>query len=80
MTKNNFPIYLSLATIFGVLIGVFMNGNNSKFSLSSNTQNEAKIRRLMDYIDQNYVDTINTNKKKKYKTKEVSFKISKKVR
>ena len=61
MTKNNFPIYLSLATIFGVLIGVFMNGNNSKFSLSSNTQNEAKIRRLMDYIDQNYVDTINTS-------------------
>lgn len=61
MTKNNFPIYLSLATIFGVLIGVFINGNNSKFSLSSNTQNEAKIRRLMDYIDQNYVDTINTS-------------------
>ena len=26
-----------------------------------------------------YVDTINGNKKKKYKTKEVSFKISKKI-
>ena len=60
MTKNNSPIYLSLATIFGVLIGIFVNGNNSEFSLNSNTKNEAKIRRLMDYIDQNYVDTINT--------------------
>ena len=61
MTKNNSPIYLSLATIFGVLIGIFVNGNNSEFSLNSNTKNEAKIRRLMDYIDQNYVDTINTS-------------------
>ena len=61
MSKNNFPIYLSLATIFGVLIGIFMNGNSSGFALNSNTKNEAKIRRLMDYIDQNYVDTINTS-------------------
>ena len=61
MSKNNFPIYLSLATIFGVLIGVFMNGNSSGFSLNSNSKNEAKIRRLMDYIDQNYVDTVNTS-------------------
>ena len=60
MTKNNFPVYLSLATVFGILIGVFINGNNAGFSLNSNTKNEAKIRRLMDYIDQNYVDTINT--------------------
>ena len=60
MNKNNIPIYLSLATVFGILIGVFINGNNSSFTLNSNTKNEAKIRRLMDYIDQNYVDTINT--------------------
>lgn len=60
MTKNNFPIYLSIATIFGILIGVFINGNSNGFSLNPNTKNEAKIRRLMDYIDQNYVDTINT--------------------
>ena len=61
MSKNNFPIYLSLATIFGVLIGVFMNGNSNGFSLKPNSKNEAKIRRLMDYIDQNYVDTVNTS-------------------
>ena len=61
MNRNNIPIYLSLATVFGILIGVFINGNNSSFTLNSNTKNEAKIRRLMDYIDQNYVDTINTS-------------------
>jgi len=61
MNKNNIPVYLSLATVFGILIGVFINGNNSSFTLNANTKNEAKIRRLMDYIDQNYVDTINTS-------------------
>ncbi len=61
MNKNNFPIYLSLATIFGIFIGFFMNEGGQGFSLKSNTKNEAKIRRLMEYIDQNYVDTINTN-------------------
>ncbi len=61
MNKNNFPIYLSIAAIFGIFIGFFMNGGDRGFSLSSNAKNEAKIRRLMEYIDQNYVDTINTN-------------------
>lgn len=62
MNKNNFPIYLSIATIFGILIGFFLDTGNQGFSFGSNTKNEAKIRLLMDYIDQNYVDTINTNK------------------
>ncbi len=61
MIKKKFPIYLSIATIFGVFIGVFFNGGNHGLSLNSNTKNEAKIRLLMDYIEQNYVDTINTN-------------------
>ena len=61
MNKNNFPIYLSLAIVFGILIGTFFSGGNNSLSLNSNSKNEAKIRRLMDYIDQNYVDTIDTN-------------------
>jgi len=61
MNKNNFPIYLSLAVVFGILIGVFFNGGNNRLSMNSNSKNEAKIRRLMDYIDQNYVDSVNTD-------------------
>tara|TARA_B110000003_G_scaffold172618_1_gene172206 strand:- start:50064 stop:51635 length:1572 start_codon:yes stop_codon:yes gene_type:complete len=60
MTKNNFPIYLSIATVLGILIGVFFNGSSNGLLIGSNSKNEAKIRRLMDYIDQNYLDTINT--------------------
>jgi len=60
MNKNNFPIYLSLATIFGILIGTFFSGGSSGLSLSGNSKNEAKIKRLMDYIERDYVDEVNT--------------------
>lgn len=61
MNKNNFPIYLSLATIFGILIGTFFSGSSSGFSLGGSSKNEAKIKRLMDYIERDYVDNVNTD-------------------
>ncbi len=61
MNKNNFPIYLSLATIFGILVGTFFSGGNNTLSFSGNSKNEAKIKRLMDYIDRDYVDDVNTD-------------------
>ena len=60
MNRHNVPIYLSIATVFGILIGVFISGADSGWHLNSNAKNESKIRKLMDYIDQNYVDTVNT--------------------
>lgn len=61
MNKNNFPIYLSLATVLGILIGTFFSGGSSGLSLNSNSKNEAKIKRLMDYIERDYVDDVNTD-------------------
>ena len=62
MNKNNLPIYLSIAVIFGILIGTFFNGNsNNTFSFSKGTANEVKIKRLIDFIERDYVDTINTD-------------------
>jgi len=63
MNKNNLPIYLSLAVIFGILIGSFFNGNSTNtFSLSQNNSSELKIKRLINFIERDYVDTINTEK------------------
>ena len=63
MNKNNLPIYFSLAVIFGVLIGSFFNGDASGFtSFSSNAKNELKIKKLLNYIQRDYVDTVNTDK------------------
>ena len=61
MNKNNLPIYLSLATIVGILIGTFFSGGSSSLSLSGSSKNEAKIKRLMDYIERDYVDEVNTD-------------------
>ena len=61
MNKNNFPIYLSLATVFGILIGTFFSGSSSGLSINGASKNEAKIKRLMDYIERDYVDDVNTD-------------------
>ncbi|MEQ6122667.1 S41 family peptidase [Pseudotenacibaculum sp. MALMAid0570] len=61
MNKNNFPIYLSLATVLGILIGTFFSGSSNGLSLTSSSKNEAKIKRLMDYIERDYVDDVNTD-------------------
>ncbi len=61
MNKNNFPIYLSIAVVFGILIGTFFgNGNSSNF-IGQNSSNEVKIKRLIDYIQSDYVDSVNTD-------------------
>ncbi|MBL4605765.1 MAG: S41 family peptidase [Flavobacteriaceae bacterium] len=61
MKKNNFPIYLSLATIFGILIGTFFTGSSTGLSINGRSKNEIKIKRLMDYIESDYVDDVNTD-------------------
>jgi len=59
--KNNLPIYFSLAVVFGIFIGISMSGNNSdRFSLSKNSSQEIKIKRLINFIEKEYVDTVNT--------------------
>tara|TARA_R110002073_G_scaffold296322_1_gene462323 strand:- start:32335 stop:33906 length:1572 start_codon:yes stop_codon:yes gene_type:complete len=61
MNKNNLPIYLSLATIFGILIGTLFSGGSTGLSLNGNSKNEEKIKRLMNYIERDYVDKVNSD-------------------
>lgn len=62
MNKNNLPIYFSFAVIFGVLIGTFFNGDsNNPFSFSNNSLNEEKIKRLIHFIEKDYVDAVDTD-------------------
>lgn len=61
MNKNNLPIYFSIAVIFGILIGVFFSGNNANlFSFTNNTSQEQKIKKLINFIERDYVDNVNT--------------------
>jgi len=62
MNKNNLPIYFAIAVILGILIGVFFGGNsNDILSLNKNTSQEQKIKRLINFIEKDYVDDVNTD-------------------
>jgi carboxyl-terminal processing protease len=63
MNKNNLPLYFAFAIVLGILIGSFFNGGSSSNALfAKKSPNEAKIKRLMDYIQRDYVDSVNTDK------------------
>lgn len=62
MNKKNLPIYLSIAVVLGVLIGVFFGGSsNNIYSLTKTSAQEQKIKKLINFIEQDYVDNINTD-------------------
>ena len=62
MNKNNLPIYFAIAVILGILIGVFFGGNSPQIlSLTKNTSQEQKIKRLMNFIERDYVDDVSTD-------------------
>ena len=60
MNKNNLPIYFSLAVILGIIIGIFFSGNSSSAVFSKNNLQEQKIKKLIYFIEQDYVDHVNT--------------------
>ncbi|WP_299676900.1 S41 family peptidase [uncultured Tenacibaculum sp.] len=59
MNKNYLPIYFAIAVTFGILIGYFFNGNSSRFRKTS--ANEQKVKRLINFIQQDYVDDVDTD-------------------
>lgn len=60
--KNNFPIYLSIAVVFGILIGISLNGTSADvLSLSKNNAQEKKIKKLINFIERDYVDKVDTD-------------------
>ena len=62
MTKRNiyFPIIIGLAIAVGVFIGSNLNFNNKSVLFTTNS-NEAKIKRLINYIQHDYVDEVDTD-------------------
>ena len=59
--KNNLPLYFSLALILGIFIGALMNGDSSNlWSFSKNAAQEIKIKKLINFIEKEYVDNVDT--------------------
>ena len=61
INKNNLPIFFSIAVVIGIIIGISLRGNSSSIlSLSSNSSQELKIKKLINFIEKDYVDAVNT--------------------
>ena len=63
MNKNNLPIYFSFAVVLGIIIGVFFSGNSNNLFSFFNTggSKEQKIKKLINFIEKDYVDDVNTD-------------------
>ncbi len=61
MNKNYLPLYFAFAIVFGILIGSYFGGGSNTSFFASKSSNEAKIKRLIDYIQRDYVDSVNTD-------------------
>ena len=62
MTKRKvyFPLIVGIAIAIGIFIGSKFNFQNKSVLFSANS-NEAKIKRLINYINYDYVDKVNTD-------------------
>jgi carboxyl-terminal processing protease len=62
MNKNYLPLYFAFAIVLGILIGSYFNGGSSTGNLFANkSANEVKLKRLIDYIQRDYVDSVDTD-------------------
>ncbi|QCX40784.1 S41 family peptidase [Aureibaculum algae] len=61
-SKIYYPLFLALAVALGIFIGSMLNypQNSSGFLFNSSSQ-EAKIKRLINYIQYDYVDKVDTD-------------------
>jgi carboxyl-terminal processing protease len=58
--RSHIPIIIGLSIAIGVLIGTTLNFKNKPVLFSSNAH-EAKIKRLINYIEYDYVDKVDTD-------------------
>jgi len=62
MNKNYLPLYFAFAIVLGIFIGSFFSGGASSGTLFANeSSNELKIKRLINYIQRDYVDSVDTD-------------------
>lgn len=58
--KSNLPLFLGVSIAIGILIGSSFNFKNRTNSIFKANSEEAKIKRLIDYIQYDYVDDVST--------------------
>jgi len=59
--KKYIPLLLSLAVAAGIFIGSKLNFNDTTEKIFATNSKKDKLNRLIDYIDYEYVDSVNTD-------------------
>lgn len=59
--KKYVPLLLGIAIAFGIFIGGKLNFSDSPDRLFSSNSKKDKLNRLIDYIDYDYIDDVNTD-------------------
>ena len=59
--SNLLPIFFALATLFGLFIGMFLDFPMKKMGLTENEAREEKVKQIINYVDFEYVDKVNTD-------------------
>ncbi len=60
-SKIYIPLFLGIAMAIGVVLGSRLSFSNKSVALFSSNKKKEKLNRLIDYIDFEYVDKINTD-------------------
>ena len=61
LNKTYIPILIGTACALGVFLGAKLNFSNGNESLFASNPKKDKLNRLIDYIDYEYVDSVNTD-------------------
>jgi carboxyl-terminal processing protease len=63
MNKKNLPLFLAFAVVFGILVGMSFDGSSNNFlSSSKSASQEQKIKKLINFIENDYVDKVSTER------------------
>lgn len=61
-SQTYFPLFLGIAVALGIGLGYMMHsGESSDGLLMASNANKRKLNKLIDIIDQRYVDDVNTD-------------------
>jgi carboxyl-terminal processing protease len=61
LQKKHIPLLIGLAVAMGIFIGTKLNFNDTTERIFATNSKKDKLNRLIDYIDYEYVDTVNTD-------------------
>tara|TARA_B110000208_G_scaffold61056_1_gene79441 strand:- start:146 stop:1750 length:1605 start_codon:yes stop_codon:yes gene_type:complete len=61
LNKKNSPFFMAVLLAVGVYIGSKLSTNTTGFYSNSKNSSKLKLNRLIDYLDYDYVDAVNTD-------------------